>query len=387
MTDQDVRIEKARSPASVSPRGARTPPHLRPRRTTLRRRNRHAAGEIEQARSARKDRALALEAKDHPIALRPGRGHRARPSEPSTGPSTTTAPEHPSPDSLLEIRVRILEEPDDEGHFRPDAGRPRARPASDRRRRRRWRPANLQVSPPSDPGRLTSRCCSARVCARRPAPGRADYVGPLRVDEIVDEGQVGCVGDGKGNVVDIGGCGDHEVDGSLAWLAVALGDRGGESAPLACDRGVDRQRVETSPRSRRVAVHTARLFLRECAPPARGTSVRPSGLMRTVFVWATQTVSSRLPERSPGTRNSTSYPSSSHGPAESGGPRTRADESDGHSPILPTGTEACSKPESGIRTLRGVGSQRRIAGVCLPTLMAADGVTFDLVQLDRDRRA
>ncbi len=66
----------------------------------------------------------------------------------------------------------------------------------------------------------------------------------LYVDQIVDDGEVGRVRCQQWNVVDVRGCGDYEIDDSSAWLSAALGDRGGKSAPLACYRGVDRQRVE-----------------------------------------------------------------------------------------------------------------------------------------------
>ena len=63
-------------------------------------------------------------------------------------------------------------------------------------------------------------------------------------DEVADDCQVGCVGGEQWNAVDVGGRGDHEVDGSSSWLPAALGDRGGESAPLACHRRVDWECVE-----------------------------------------------------------------------------------------------------------------------------------------------
>ena len=60
--------------------------------------------------------------------------------------------------------------------------------------------------------------------------------------------------------MDVGGRSDHQADDASAWLAAALRDCGGESAPLACYRGVDREPAIT----RRVSQRS----VRECSDPA-----------------------------------------------------------------------------------------------------------------------
>jgi hypothetical protein len=66
----------------------------------------------------------------------------------------------------------------------------------------------------------------------------------LYVYEVVDDGEVSRVGREEGHAMDVGSCGDREVDCSPARLSTTLGNRRRESPPLACHGRVDREGVE-----------------------------------------------------------------------------------------------------------------------------------------------